>query len=65
MRFEVGVMATIDHPNIVKFIETYEDTRYLFIVMQKCEGGNIFDNRFNATKHGLAYNEKQSANIIK
>ena len=44
MRFEVGVMATIDHPNIVKFIETYEDTRYLFIVMQKCEGGNIFDN---------------------
>ena len=21
MRFEVGVMATIDHPNIVKFIE--------------------------------------------
>jgi calcium-dependent protein kinase len=43
LKNEVGVMQTIDHPNIVKYIETYNDERYLYLVMQMCEGGTLFD----------------------
>lgn len=45
LRFEIGIMETIDHPNIVKYLETYDDRRFLYLVMQKCEGGNLFDDR--------------------
>ena len=38
-------MQTIDHPNIVKYLETYDDTRWIYLVMEKCQGGNLFDNR--------------------
>lgn len=38
---EVQMMQNVDHPNIVKYYETYNDLKYLYIVMEKCEGGEI------------------------
>jgi calcium-dependent protein kinase len=31
---ELEIIKTLDHPNIVKFYEAYEDTRFLHIVME-------------------------------
>ena len=31
---EVTILAMLDHPNIVKYIESYEDEHNLFIVME-------------------------------
>lgn len=31
-------MKKVDHPNIVKFYETYHDEKYLHIVMEYVEG---------------------------
>lgn len=45
LHFEIGIMETIDHPNIVKYLETYDDKRFLYLVMQKCDGGCLFDGR--------------------
>jgi calcium-dependent protein kinase len=36
-------MQNIDHPNIVKYYETYDDNKYLYIVMEICDGGEIGD----------------------
>ena len=33
----------INHPNIIKFHETYIDYRYVHIVMELCEGGELFE----------------------
>ena len=38
---EVQLMQNIDHPNIVKYYETYNDYKYLYIVMEMCEGGEF------------------------
>ena len=32
----------VDHPNVIKFLETYEDTKYFHIVMEYCNGGELF-----------------------
>ena len=34
---EVTILAMLDHPNIVKYIESYEDEHNLFIVMEYLE----------------------------
>lgn len=36
-------MMEADHPNIVKFYETYCDEKYYRIVMEYCEGQELFD----------------------
>jgi len=33
----------VDHPNIIKFHQTYIDGKYVHIVMEYCSGGEMFD----------------------
>lgn len=40
---EVAIMKTLDHPNICRLFETYEEDRFLFFVIEYCEGGDLFD----------------------
>ena len=32
----------MDHPNIVKLYETYEDKDFVYMVMEICDGGELF-----------------------
>lgn len=38
---EVMILQKLDHPNIIKFYETYQDKKYLYIVMEYCAGGEL------------------------
>ncbi|KAL4463768.1 hypothetical protein ABPG72_022822 [Tetrahymena utriculariae] len=40
---EIEIMRTLDHPNIIKLYETFEDDRNIYLVMEVCEGGELFD----------------------
>jgi calcium-dependent protein kinase len=40
---EISIMKQIDHPNIVKLYETFEDKQYIYLPMEICEGGELFD----------------------
>jgi calcium-dependent protein kinase len=35
-------MQTVDHPNIVKYFETYDDKKFIYLVMELCTGGELF-----------------------
>jgi len=39
---EIRFMEQVDHPNIVKYYETYEFPDQIFMVMELCEGGSLF-----------------------
>lgn len=55
-------MSTLpDHPNIVKLRATYEDHEAVHLVMELCEGGELFD-RIVARGH---YSERAAAGIAK
>ncbi|XP_023679528.1 serine/threonine-protein kinase Nek1 isoform X2 [Paramormyrops kingsleyae] len=51
-RKEVAVLANMSHPNIVKYRESFEEGGCLYIVMDYCEGGDLF-KRINAQKGAL------------
>jgi calcium-dependent protein kinase len=39
---EVAILKQLDHPNIVKLYEIYEYEDTLYLVMEVCEGGELF-----------------------
>ena len=57
---EVDIISGLDHPNIIKFYETYHDKFFFHIVMELCQGKEVFDNIAN---HGYMP-EKKVVNII-
>merc|ERR1712137_52598 len=40
LAMEIGIMKSMSHPNIIKIFEAFEDTRFVYIVMELCEGGD-------------------------
>jgi calcium-dependent protein kinase len=52
---EIKIMKGLDHPNIVKLFATYEDSRQMFLVMELCSGGELFD-AIVESKEGLSEN---------
>jgi calcium-dependent protein kinase len=38
---EINIMKQVDHPNIVKMYESYEDEKYLYIIMELLSGGEV------------------------
>ncbi|KAL9372590.1 hypothetical protein Peur_034834 [Populus x canadensis] len=62
VRREVAIMSTLpEHPNIVKLKATYEDYENVHLVMELCEGGELFD-RIVARGH---YSERAAAHVAR
>eukprot|EP00929_Paragymnodinium_shiwhaense_P104144 TRINITY_DN6822_c0_g1_i1.p1 TRINITY_DN6822_c0_g1~~TRINITY_DN6822_c0_g1_i1.p1 ORF type:complete len:1008 (-),score=293.61 TRINITY_DN6822_c0_g1_i1:185-3208(-) len=57
LKKEIEITKMIDHPNLIKLYETYENDDVLFLVMELCMGGSLFDR---VDKEG-SFSEMQSA----
>jgi len=51
----------LDHPNIIRVYEEYEDSRYYHFVMEYCRGGELFER---VIKKG-AFSEKKTQILMK
>ena len=40
---EVNILNTLDHPNIVNYFETYDDKKYIYLVMEYVKGMELFE----------------------
>ena len=40
---EIEILRNLDHPHIIKLYETFEDAINIYLVMELCEGGELFD----------------------
>ena len=43
LREEIYIMCQLDHPNIVRLEEVYENQNEIYLVQQLCLGGELFD----------------------
>lgn len=57
---EVDILRGLDHPNIIKIYEFYQDEKFFYIVTELCTGGELFDS-IVASK---SFTEKKAARII-
>ena len=44
---EVSLLSNLDHPNIVKYFETYDDATYLYLCMEYIQGQELIDKLTN------------------
>lgn len=42
-------MKLVDHPNIVKLYDVFDDEKYLYLVMELLQGGEVSEIKFNLT----------------
>lgn len=40
---EITIMKALDHPNIIRIYEYFQDEKHIFIVMELAQGGELFD----------------------
>lgn len=57
---EIAAMRIMDHPNIIKLYEMYEDNRNQFLVMELCTGKDLFDHISSAQ----FFTEVQAAHLM-
>lgn len=43
---EVNILLKLDHPNIIRIYEVYDDQKYLYFVMELMDGKSLFDCMF-------------------
>jgi calcium-dependent protein kinase len=58
---EVAILKQLDHPNIMKVHEFFEDTKYFYIVTDFYDGGELFD-KISSMKY---FTEKFAASTVR
>ena len=59
---EVSILRETDHPNIVKYYDTYEDDHYIHLIMEYLHGEDLF--KVITMKQYNHYTEADAAEII-
>ena len=58
---EINILKDLDHPNILKMYEFFEDEKRYYIVTDICKGGELFDEIVARQKFG----EKDASLLMK
>jgi len=57
---EIALMKIMDHANIIKLYETFQDKKNIDLVMELCTGGELFDRVVNEG----SFDEKKAAHVM-
>jgi calcium-dependent protein kinase len=60
--FRVLSIIQLDHPNIVKYHDIYEDDKFIYLVMEHLEKGSLYDK---LTTQGVKYTEVEATGIAR
>lgn len=65
---EVHALKTLDHPNIIKLFEIYEEEDDVYLVQELCTGGELFDriveNQYLSEKQAAEYFQQILQSIL-
>lgn len=60
---EINIAKQLDHPNVVRLFETFRDAKKIYLVMELCTGGELFDRIVDEAPSG--FDEQQAATYIR
>ncbi|CAG9331684.1 unnamed protein product [Blepharisma stoltei] len=60
LKGELETLQMLDHPNIIKLYQSYEDSSSLYLVTEYCSGGKLLDKIITRR----VFSEKEAASII-
>ncbi|KAL3801616.1 hypothetical protein HJC23_013121 [Cyclotella cryptica] len=58
---EISILQQVHHKNVIRLVDLMQDDKYIHIVMEKCQGGDLFDK---VIKDGVVFREKMVSQII-
>jgi len=58
---EINILKSLDHPNIIKLYETYQDEEKYYLIFELCKGGELFDT---IIENGY-FTEKEAKKLFK
>ena len=62
---ERDILLKMDHPNIIKLYEIFEDKRFYYMVTEECKGGELLDRIISLLKQKQVYSELEAFKIFK
>ena len=60
----MNILMNSTHPNVIKIFEIYESQRSLYIIMEECKGGDIFDRMIEHIQSKSMYSEKDAVEML-
>jgi calcium-dependent protein kinase len=65
LRKEFDFLKNIDHPNIIKIYELFETPNSIYLIMEKCNGGNLMYKIEERMTIGKYFDEKILSEVIR
>ena len=62
---EVEILRQADHPNIIKLYEVFESRHSIYLIMEECKGGEVFDRIIEHIQKKEMYSENHAKNILR
>lgn len=62
---EINIMKEMDHPSIIKLYEVYEEEQYIYLIMEECTGGELFDRIIARINNNQLFTEKEAAMMFR
>lgn len=61
LRSEVKILSALNHANVVRALDFFEEEKYFYVVMEYLDGGELFDRIVKKT----CYNEKEARDLVR
>ena len=62
---EIEILKQIDHPNVMRVYEYYQDDKFFYIVSEICTGGEVFDKIIEKIEKKEFFTENEAANVMR
>jgi calcium-dependent protein kinase len=46
IRNEIDILRRLDHPNIIRLYETFEESNNIYLVLELCSGGDLYERTY-------------------
>jgi len=61
LQTEVDILSQLDHPNVLKIYEIFDEEDFIYLVLELLAGGELFDRIVQKE----SYSEKEAAETIR